>query len=98
MIPANFQREVNEARQLLLSQDFARALSKYEKIVRSCSGVAVVWFEYGNAASRLGQAEVANRAWQKAIELAPADAELIGLIGHQYQGLRKPEQARACCA
>jgi tetratricopeptide (TPR) repeat protein len=56
----------------------------------------VVWFEYGNAASRLGQREIAGRAWEKAISLAPRDVELILQVGHQYQGARQPEPARAC--
>jgi len=58
----------------------------------------VVWFEYGTTAARLGQLEAASRAWERAMQLAPRNAELIVQIGHQYQGLRKPEQARACFA
>ena len=42
--------------------------------------------------------EAADRAWRKATELDPGNSELIGLIGHQYLGQRKPEQARACFA
>ena len=95
MIPAAFQHRLNEARQLLLGRDFARALSCYAKLTRKLPGQAVVWFEYGNAASRLGQLDAAERAWERAIALEPRNAELIVQIGHQYQGLRKPEQARA---
>ncbi|HRY52048.1 MAG TPA: sulfotransferase [Candidatus Paceibacterota bacterium] len=95
MTPASFQHKLYEARQLLLGRDFAQALSRYAKLTRTFPGQAVVWFEYGNAASRLGQLEGASRAWEKAIALQPRNAELIVQIGHQYQGLRKPEQARA---
>jgi tetratricopeptide (TPR) repeat protein len=98
MIPAQFVPQLNQARQLLLAQKFAQALPRYEKLTRLCPGVAVVWFEYGNAASRLRQPALAERAWRKAIDLEPRNAELIGLIGHQYQGLRRPDQARACFA
>src|SRR5581483_10136797 len=58
----------------------------------------IAWFEYGNAASNSHQRDLADQAWRKALELAPGNAELIGLIGHQYQGLRKPERARDCFA
>jgi tetratricopeptide (TPR) repeat protein len=60
--------------------------------------VAVIWAEYGNAASRLREVNLADRAWHKAIQLDPCNAELVGMIGHQYQGLRHPEKARACFA
>jgi len=98
MTPAQIQEIHHEARERLLGQDFPRALALYEKLTRRCPGAPVLWFEYGNAAARLRQAELADRAWRRAIALDPRNAELIGLIGHQYQGLRRPEQARACFA
>jgi tetratricopeptide (TPR) repeat protein len=98
MIPADFQHQLNEARKSLLAHEFGRALPKYEKLTRQCPGEAVVWAEYGNAASGAGQIELADRAWQKALGLAPANAELIGMIGHQYQGMRRPEKAGVCFA
>jgi tetratricopeptide (TPR) repeat protein len=96
MTPLELQRKLNEARQFLLSQDFAGARLRYEKLVQHCPGQAVVWFEYGNAAAGSRDPDLASRAWQRAQELAPGNAELIGMIGHQYQGLRQPEKARAC--
>jgi Flp pilus assembly protein TadD len=98
MISAQFESQLQQARKLLLAQQFAQALPRYEKLARLCPGAAVVWFEYGNAAARLRQPALAERAWRKAIELQPSNAEIIGLIGHQYQGLRRPERARACFA
>ena len=98
MIPIDFQKKHNEARELFLSNDFAQALPRYEKLTRQCPGMAVLWAEYGNAASRLRQVDLAGRAWQKAISLDLRNADLIGMIGHQYQGLRQPEKARACFA
>src|SRR5262249_55298096 len=93
---ADIQQRVGKARRYLLSNQFAQALPLYRELVRQRPGEAVLWFEYGNAASGLDQADLAERAWTRAMELAPANAELIGLIGHQYQGLRKPDQALAC--
>lgn len=98
MIPAQFQFQLQQARQLMMEQQFAQALPRYEKLTRLCPGAAVVWFEYGNAAARSRQLALAERAWHKAIDLQPANTELIGLIGHQYQGIRRPEQARTCFA
>jgi Tfp pilus assembly protein PilF len=96
MVPVHLQRELNEARHSLLSQDFARALPQYERLVRRCPGAALIWFEYGNAAARLRQVPLAERAWLKAMELDRGNSELLAMVGHQYQGLRKPERAREC--
>jgi tetratricopeptide (TPR) repeat protein len=93
---ADIQQRVGKARRFLLSNQFAQALPLYRELVRQRPAEPVLWFEYGNAASGLEQADLAERAWTRAIELGPANSELIGLIGHQYQGLRKPDQARAC--
>jgi tetratricopeptide (TPR) repeat protein len=95
---ADIQQRVNKARQLLLSNHFTQALPLYQRLVSQRPADAVLWFEYGNAASGLSQPIVAEKAWSRAMELAPDNAELIGLIGHQYQGLRKPERAKACFA
>jgi tetratricopeptide (TPR) repeat protein len=94
--PNDFNRQLNEARQLMLAQKLAPALRRYEKLARNFPRRAVVWLEYGNAASGLRDRPLADRAWQKALELEPRNAELVGLIGHQYQGLRRPEAASAC--
>jgi tetratricopeptide (TPR) repeat protein len=98
MTPVDFQKIHNEARQLLLSNDFAQALLRYEKLTRLRPGEAVIWAEYGNTASRMRETKLANRAWQRALELAPKNTEVVSMIGHQYQALRLPEQARACFA
>ena len=98
MNPVDIQKKHNEARAFLLANDFAQALPRYEKLSRQCPGLAVIWYEYGNAASRSREVDLADRAWRKAIELDPRNAELVGMIGHQYQGLRQPEKARDCFA
>ena len=98
MTPADFQRKLEEARQFLLAHEFARALAQYERLTRERPAEPVIWAEYGNAASGAGQVELADHAWQKALGLAPGNAELVGIIGHQYQGMRRPEEASACFA
>src|SRR5450755_4225529 len=92
------QKSLDEARERLLSNDFSQALPLYERLTRQCPGTAVIWFEYGNAASGLRRTDLADQAWRKARELEPRNAELIGMIGHRYQGLRQPDKARACFA
>ena len=96
--PVEFNRRLDQARQLLLAQKFSQALPLYEKLTRLFPGEAVVWLEYGNAASGMHNRKLADLAWQKALELEPRNSELVGLIGHQYQGIRRPERARACFA
>ena len=98
MLPSHAQQKLRKARQFLLARNFAQALPGYQKLSRLCSGDAVIWFEYGNAAAGLRDRDLADRAWHKAIELAPQNAELIIQIGHQYQALREPDKARSCFA
>ncbi len=98
MSPADLQRKHEEARELLLANDFAQALLRYEKLTREYPGAAVLWAEYGNAASRLREIKLADLAWRKALDLAPGNSDVASMIGHQYQALRLPEKARACFA
>jgi tetratricopeptide (TPR) repeat protein len=95
---SNLRHRLNDARQLMLSRRFGQALPRYEKLVRQWPQVEVVWFEYGNAAAGVRNRELAERAWQKVLELAPRNAELILQVGHQYQALRIPDKARSCFA
>jgi Tfp pilus assembly protein PilF len=92
------QNDLNHARDLLLNGEAGRALALYQKLTRQCPGAAVLWYEYGNAAYKSRQLELADRAWNKAVELEPHNAELIGMIGHQYQASRRPEKALASFA
>ncbi len=96
MKPIDYQARLHDARQYLLSHDFTRALPLYEKLTRANPGAAVLWFEYGNAASGLHRMDLADEAWGKALELGARNAELVGMIGHRYQSLRQPERARSC--
>ncbi len=98
MIPADYQPKLEAARRCLLAHDFTGALARYQKLTRDRPGEAAMWAEYGNAASGAGQVELADRCWQQALGLAPRNAELVGMIGHQYQGIRLPEKAGACFA
>ena len=98
MASADFQELLDEAREPLVAGDYGRALALYEKLTRHFPGAAVVWYEYGNAAAQSRKAELADRAWRKALELEPRNAELIGMIGHQYQAARQTDRALACFA
>jgi len=98
MTSADFQHKLEAARRCLLAHDFAGALPRYHRLIHDRPRDAVTWAEYGNAASGAGQVELADQCWQKSLELAAGNAELIGMIGHQYQGVRNPEQASACFA
>jgi tetratricopeptide (TPR) repeat protein len=95
-MPAQSQNDLNRAREFLHNGEFARALPLYEKLVRQSPGTGMIWYEYGNAAYKCRRADLADRAWSKAAELEPKNAELVGMVGHQYEALRRPEKARAC--
>jgi len=66
---AQVQQKLRKARQFLLASNFAQALPRYQKLSQLCSADAVISFEYGSAAAGLRNRELADRAWQKAIEL-----------------------------
>jgi tetratricopeptide (TPR) repeat protein len=92
-MPVQFEKKISEARALLMSGDFARALPAYEQATRQYPGAAVVWFEYGSAAAKSRKMALAEQAWHKAAELDPHNADLLAMIGHQYQSARRPERA-----
>jgi len=93
---AQSQSDLSRAREFLFSGDFARALPLYEKLARLNPRAAKIWYEYGNAASKTHRADVADRAWSKVVELEPQNAELLGMVGHQFEAVRRPEKAREC--
>ncbi len=90
------QKKLDQARRLLLSRDFPKAVASYRKLAQLLPRSAVIWFEYGSAAAGLQELDLAESAWTKALELAPHNAELIGLIGHRYQAMRQPDRAMRC--
>jgi tetratricopeptide (TPR) repeat protein len=93
--PAPADKKLNEARQLLQQYNFARAVQAYERLTQQFPHRAGIWFEFGCAAGGAGQLGLADRAWRKAVELEPANGELLLQIGHRYQGFRQPEKARS---
>jgi tetratricopeptide (TPR) repeat protein len=54
--------------------------------------------EYGNVATDAGEPELADDAYQKALQLETPDADRLIEIGHVYTLLRRPEKAMACFA
>jgi tetratricopeptide (TPR) repeat protein len=88
-------KRLNEARQFLQEHKFAQAVAAYERLTQQFPHRAWIWFEYGCAAGGGGQFDLADRAWRTAVQLEPANGKLLLQIGHQYQGLRQADKARA---
>jgi tetratricopeptide (TPR) repeat protein len=95
-MPANLHIDLLRARDLLTAGDAAAALPLYQKLTREQPSVAAFWLECGNAAFQARRFDLAERSWNRVMELEPRNAEVIGLVGHQFEALRKPEKARAC--
>ncbi|MEK7953634.1 tetratricopeptide repeat-containing sulfotransferase family protein [Luteolibacter soli] len=101
---AELQRSPQDAgkwqrtQQLLLGRQYESALAGYEALVKRYPRIAELWFELGNAAAGTLDFPLANRAFRKALDLAPNHSSLIGLIGQQYQNLRQLDDARECYA
>src|SRR5690242_9451511 len=85
-----------KAQQQLLGGRHSQALANYRELVRSYPAIPEMWFELGNAAAGELDFVLANQAYRRALELAPNNSNLLGMIGHQYQGLRQLDDARAC--
>jgi tetratricopeptide (TPR) repeat protein len=82
------------AQQQLLSGKFTAALVAYRTLVRKFPGIPELWFELGNAAAGELDFAEANQAYQRAVDLAPNNANLLVMVGRQYQGLRQLDAAR----
>ena len=74
----------------------APALAIYRNLVQQFPGVAQLWAELGLAAAGDLEFSLADQAFQRAMELAPADAALLVFIGIQYYHLRRLDQGFAC--
>jgi tetratricopeptide (TPR) repeat protein len=74
----------------------ASALAIYRNLVQQFPGVAQLWAEMGLAAAGDLEFSLADQAFQRAMELAPADADLLVFIGWQYYHMRRLDQAFAC--
>jgi len=85
-----------KAQQQLLSGQFGPAFANYRELVSRYPALAELWFEFGNAAAGELDFTQADRAYQRALELAPRNSALLGMVGHQYLALRQLDAARAC--
>jgi len=93
-MPPAAQNELARARALASQGDLQQALALYKRLAPQARA-AGFWHEYGATASRARQPALAEEAWDKAAALEPTNAELLGLIGHQFEALRRPEKALA---
>jgi tetratricopeptide (TPR) repeat protein len=85
-----------KAQEQLLAGRYGAALAAYSALVKRFPAVPVLWFELGNSASGDLDFAQANRAYRRALELAPKDSALLSAIAQQYQGLRQLDDARHC--
>jgi tetratricopeptide (TPR) repeat protein len=83
-----------KAQQQLLGGQHGLALAAYRDLAKRYAAVPELWFELGNAASGELDFALANQAYQRVLELAPTNANLLVMIGRQYQGLRQLDDAR----
>ena len=84
-----------KAQQQLLSGQCGPALAAYRELVRKYPAVPELWFELGSAAAGDLDFGLANHAYKRVLELSPNNANLLVMVGRQYQGLRQLDQARA---
>jgi tetratricopeptide (TPR) repeat protein len=74
----------------------AVALASYRKLVQQFPGVPQLWAELGMAAAGDLEFALAGQAFQRVVELAPADADLLLVVCRQFYHLRRLDQAFAC--
>lgn len=85
-----------QARKDLNNGRHAQAFSRYQSLVRQLPCVAQLWTEMGVAAARDLEFVTARQAFQRAVELAPADPSLLLFIAWQLFHLRQLDEAFAC--
>ena len=93
--PRDVARWQNAQAQLLEGQP-GPALATYRDLVSRFPAIPELWFELGNAAAGELDFPQAESAYERAAQLAPGNAALLGSLGHQYLGLRQLDAARAC--
>jgi tetratricopeptide (TPR) repeat protein len=86
----------NKARRELLGGQRKLALESYKKLTRRFPAVTELWYELGNAAMSELDFKLANQAYHRAIELAPKNPVMLGMVGRQFQTLRQLGEARTC--
>src|ERR1700722_9341979 len=84
------------ALQCLRNGRFAPALASYHNLVQQFPCIPQLWAELGLAAAGDLEFGLADQAFQRAEELAPADPALLVFLGTQYYQLRRLDQAFAC--
>ena len=84
-----------KAQQQLLGGQHGPALAAYRELARRYPAVPELWFELGNAAAGELDFALAYQAYRRVLELAPNNANLLVMVGRQYQGLRQLDDARA---
>jgi tetratricopeptide (TPR) repeat protein len=84
------------ALQCMNNGQHATALASLHNLVQQFPGVPQLWAELGIAAAGDLEFALADQAFQRAVELAPADASLLCAIGAQYYHLRRLDQTLAC--
>ena len=94
MITGHSNERLREAYELLSSSNFVKATIAFKKLTRDYPRLVQGWFGYGCAVRASGQIELAEEIWRKAVDLAPRDGELLLRLGHQYEGIRRPDQAK----
>ncbi len=85
-----------KAQQQLLGGRRTSVVASYRDLLLRYPGVAQLWFEMGIAAGQELNFALANQAFERAVTLAPKDAQLLILIGQQYHRLRRLDEASKC--
>ncbi|HYA78986.1 MAG TPA: tetratricopeptide repeat protein, partial [Candidatus Nitrosopolaris sp.] len=85
-----------KAQHHLLQGRLELALAGYAELAKKFPGVAGLWFEFGLAAERQLDFNLALQAFARTGELASRDVSQLVLLGQQYHQLRRLDKARAC--
>lgn len=93
--PSAFTSWQNALRFLQTGQH-SQALSAYRILVQQFPALPQLSAELGVAAVGELEFEEADKAFQRALELAPGDANTLVFIGTQYYQMRRIDQAFAC--
>jgi Flp pilus assembly protein TadD len=95
-IPTEFDRRLQEARSFVNNKNYPAALKHYGALSKEFTQPEH-WEEYGHAAARAGDFDLANRLWERVLNEQPPAASVSSRLAVEYGEIGLFAKARTLC-